>query len=101
MYRTRPHTRVRTIAWAILAATISAAAPARAQMYDPNYPVCLQVYDDMVHYYIECAYTSMAQCQASASGRAAQCVVNPYYVEPQARPGRHKKPTHTQQRKSS
>ena len=24
-------------------------APARAQTYDPNYPICLQIYDDMVH----------------------------------------------------
>jgi Protein of unknown function (DUF3551) len=58
------------------------AAPARAQTYDPNYPVCLQIYDDMVHYYFECGYTSMAQCAASASGRSAQCVVNPYYAKP-------------------
>ena len=38
------------LTWTILAiAMVSAAAPARAQTYDPNYPVCLQVYDDMVH----------------------------------------------------
>lgn len=55
-------------------------APAEAQTYDPNYPVCLQVYQGMVDYYFECRYTSMPQCQASASGRAAQCVVNPYYA---------------------
>jgi hypothetical protein len=28
--------------------------------------------------YYECGYTSLAQCALSASGRAAQCVVNPY-----------------------
>lgn len=56
--------------------------PAQAQTYDPNYPVCLQVYQGFVDYYFECRYTSMAQCQASASGRAAQCVVNPYYAKP-------------------
>jgi hypothetical protein len=39
----------------------------------------------MVHYYFECAYTSMPQCAASASGRSAQCVVNPYYAKPGAR----------------
>ena len=55
---------------------ITAAAPARAQTYDPSYPVCLHVYG-LVTYY-ECAYTSMAQCGATASGRAAQCVPNPY-----------------------
>jgi hypothetical protein len=42
--------------------TILFASPAQAQTYDPNYPICLQVYDDMVHFYFECRYTSMAQC---------------------------------------
>jgi hypothetical protein len=94
MKRTRPHPLVRAAAWTTLAATVTLAAPAHAQMYDPNYPVCLQVYQSMVDYYFECAYTSMAQCQASASGRAAQCVVNPYYAGPQAKHGRHRKQTH-------
>jgi hypothetical protein len=62
--------------------TISLAAPARAQTYDPHYPVCLQVYEGMVQYYFECTYTSMAQCAVSASGRSASCVVNPYYAKP-------------------
>ena len=54
---------------AILAAgAVYAAAPVQAQTYDPNYPVCLQVYQSMVDYYFDCSYTSMAQCQASASG---------------------------------
>lgn len=55
------------------------AAPASAQTYDPKYPVCLQVYTGRMDYYFECAYTSLPQCQMSASGRAASCVVNPYY----------------------
>ncbi|SIO53517.1 Protein of unknown function [Bradyrhizobium erythrophlei] len=71
--------------------TILFAAPARAQTYDPNYPVCLQIYDDMVHFYFECRYTSMAQCAASASGRSAQCVVNPYYAKPGPRKKRSRK----------
>jgi hypothetical protein len=37
--------------------TILLTAPAQAQTYDPNYPVCLQVYEGMVHYYFECSYT--------------------------------------------
>ncbi len=65
--------------------------PLQAQTYDPKYPVCLQVYDDMVNFYFECGYTSMAQCAASASGRYAQCVVNPYYAGPNAKRGRRKK----------
>jgi hypothetical protein len=61
-------------------ATIFAAPAARAQTYDPAYPVCLQIYQGFVDYYFECAYTSIAQCRMSASGRAASCVVNPYYT---------------------
>jgi hypothetical protein len=75
------HALARSLAVATLAiATLSLTATARAQTYDPNYPVCLQVYQGgMTDYYFECGYTSIPQCQASASGRAAQCVVNPYY----------------------
>jgi hypothetical protein len=91
MQRPQRHTRARFLALAILAiAPASLAGQAQAQTYDPNYPVCLQIYEGMVHYYFECSYTSMAQCAASASGRSAQCVVNPYY----AKPGPHKKRSH-------
>ena len=59
--------------------TVSTAAPARAQTYNPDYPVCLQVYDiDGGH--IACGYTSLAQCAQSASGLAAQCIINPYFA---------------------
>ena len=61
-------------------AAVLTATPTMAQTYDPKYPVCLQVYQGFVDYYFECAYTSLSQCQMSASGRAAQCVVNPYYT---------------------
>jgi hypothetical protein len=68
----------------------SAAAPARAQTYDPSYPVCLHVYGRANYY--ECRYTSLAQCASTASGRSAQCVINPYfasaYQEPSGRPYR-------------
>ena len=64
---------------AILAiAAASAASPAQAQTYDPNYPVCLHVYGRISYY--ECSYTSLPQCNMSASGRSAQCVINPYYA---------------------
>ena len=70
---------MRILALAVLAiGTVSAAAPARAQTYDPNYPVCLHVYG-RINYY-ECTYTSLPQCNATASGRAAQCIINPYYA---------------------
>ena len=55
---------------------------AQAQTYDPRYPVCLQVYQGFTDYYFECGYTSIAQCNMSASGRSAQCIVNPYYAGP-------------------
>jgi len=88
MQQPQRHTRLRSMALATLAiATVSLAAPARAQTYDPNYPVCLQIYQGgMTDYYFECAYTSLPQCQASASGRAAQCIVNPYYGKGKAAP---------------
>jgi len=77
---------MRIPALAILtSAAVLAATPVGAQTYDPKYPVCLQVYQGFVDYYFECAYTSLAQCQMSASGRAASCVVNPYYAGPKAR----------------
>jgi hypothetical protein len=83
---------MRILALAILTvATVSAVPPARAQTYDPAYPVCLQVFQGIGDFYFECAYTSLAQCQMSASGRAAQCVVNPYYAgRKAAAPGRHR-----------
>jgi Protein of unknown function (DUF3551) len=80
---------MRILILAIVAtATVSAAAPARAQTYDPDYPVCLQVYGRGGGY-IACRYTSMARCAVSASGRAAQCIVNPYFAGAQPRPGAH------------
>ena len=69
-------------------AAVLTATPASAQTYDPRYPVCLQVYQGFVDYYFECGYTSLAQCNMSASGRAASCVVNPYYTGGKASPGR-------------
>jgi hypothetical protein len=61
---------------------------ATAQTYDPAYPVCLHVYDKGANYY-ECSYTSLPQCNASASGRAAQCVINPYFASEEEPGKRH------------
>ena len=72
--------------------TVSTAAPARAQTYDPAYPVCLHVFRPWE--YFQCAYTSLAQCAQSASGRAAMCVINPYFAgveEPRAGYRRHRR----------
>jgi hypothetical protein len=63
---------MRIPAFAILAIGTISIGSAAAQTYDPAYPVCLRVH---AHYY-ECRYTSLPQCNASASGRAAQCFIN-------------------------
>jgi uncharacterized protein DUF3551 len=70
---------MRSLALAILAiGTVSVAGPAAAQTYAPGYPVCLHVYGPATYY--ECRYASLAQCNATASGRSAQCVSNPYVL---------------------
>jgi len=78
----------RTVYLAILTIEAVSIGPAAAQTYDPAYPVCLHVYRLGSNYH-ECAYTSLAQCNASASGRAAQCEINPYFAKGRLRAGRH------------
>jgi hypothetical protein len=82
--------RIPALAMLTIAAVLTA-TPAPAQTYDPKYPVCLQVYQGFVDYYFECAYTSLAQCQMSASGRAASCVINPYYAGGKGRRDRQRR----------
>jgi hypothetical protein len=75
-----------TLARPVLAlAMMLSAASAQAQTYDPDYPICLQTFGRDGGY-IACGYTSMEQCRLSASGRAAQCIINPYFGS--ANPGR-------------
>ena len=50
--------------------------PANAQHYAPGFPICLRVYG-LINY-VDCSYTTLPQCDAAASGRAAQCLINPY-----------------------
>ncbi|WP_375157405.1 DUF3551 domain-containing protein [Bradyrhizobium sp. RDT46] len=81
----------------IAIAGLFVAAPANAQRYDPRYPVCMHVYTGggsggSGGDYFDCSFTSMPQCRASASGRAASCDVNPYYAPEQPPRRRHKKP---------
>jgi hypothetical protein len=56
-----------------------ASASARAQTYDPNYPVCMQIYGPVG--YLDCRYASLDQCKYLAVGRSATCVVNPYFAQ--------------------
>jgi Protein of unknown function (DUF3551) len=67
------------LALAMAAIATVAATPAQAQTYDPRYPVCLQSYG-IGGTFIDCSFTSMGQCAASASGRSAQCLENPYFA---------------------
>jgi hypothetical protein len=62
----------------MLGSAVLAATTASAQTYDPRYPVCMTV-TEWGGSRIECAFASIPQCKESASGRAAQCDVNPYY----------------------
>jgi hypothetical protein len=71
---------------ALTIAAVMTAAPARGQVYDPAYPVCLQTYG-IGGGYIACGYGSLAQCNATASGRAAQCITNPYFAGARASAG--------------
>jgi hypothetical protein len=80
---------MRIAAFAVLAlGAISLCAPAQAGTYGGGYPVCLQVYGPLNYY--ECGYTSIAQCNMSAAGRAAQCIANPYFASAEYRPSRRR-----------
>jgi len=73
--------------YAIAALGVCLAGPATAQRYDPNYPVCMEVYGGrLTAEYIDCSFTSIPQCQATASGRPATCSVNPFYAGPKRAP---------------
>jgi len=68
---------IRHLFWSILAITmISTTTPLHAQVYDSSYPVCLEAYG-RTGGYSDCSYASMAQCQATAPGRATSCIANP------------------------
>jgi hypothetical protein len=62
----------------LMTATAFMVAPVRAQTYSPDNPVCMQTFG-IFGESIECDFISLAQCAPSARGRAAQCIVNPYY----------------------
>jgi len=60
------------------------ATSARAQTYDPRFPVCMHVYTGGGRGgggdYYDCSFTSLPQCRATASGRAASCDLNPFFA---------------------
>lgn len=72
----------RTPCWMIAAcATILASTPAAAQTYDPRYPVCMELVENFGGTRFDCSFTSIPQCRATAAGRAATCLINPYFRE--------------------
>jgi hypothetical protein len=80
---------MRVLALAILAiGMVSATQQARAQTYDPAYPICMHLvvwgggYED-------CSYYTLNQCQGSASGRGGTCGPNPFYAGAKASMGRN------------
>jgi hypothetical protein len=83
---------MRILALAIAIGTVSV-GPAAAHRFDPANPVCLHLYSWRGGNQYECSYTSLPQCNASASGRAAQCVINPYFAGAGERAGhrRHRR----------
>lgn len=64
-------------------------APARAQTYDPSYPVCMQIYGQVG--YFDCRYVSLEQCRFLAVGRSATCVVNPHFPQRPTPPRRSRR----------
>jgi hypothetical protein len=72
-------TKVTSLVLALVAGTLSAGS-AEAQLYDPNYPICMHVFGELQGERMDCVFSSLAQCVASASGRPATCLVNPYFV---------------------
>lgn len=71
-----------SLALIVASGALLAAAPAQAQTFDPRYPVCMRVYSGANGgggEWYDCSFTSIPQCRATASGRAATCDLNPYY----------------------
>jgi hypothetical protein len=60
---------------------VSMSAVARAQTFDPRFPVCMHVVG-LGSVYDDCSYFTLAECAQSASGRPAQCNINPWYRGP-------------------
>jgi Protein of unknown function (DUF3551) len=76
---------MRPVGRILVIVVILPALPAQAQTYDPRYPICMQVFS-IDGPAIGCGYTTMAQCKASASGRAAECFANPYFAGASRKP---------------
>ena len=72
----------------LIGITMAAAAPAAAQRFAGNYPVCLQKWEWGGSSSIYCRYNSWEECKASAAGLPAMCLLNPYVQQLPSRPDR-------------
>ena len=72
---------MRAFARSTLTVALTLTSPVQAQTYDPSFPVCLQSWTRGGSF-ISCVYMSMEQCRATASGRSAMCMLNPYFAGP-------------------
>jgi hypothetical protein len=72
--------------FSLVFATFTFMSGASAQTYDPNFPVCMQIYGPVG--YLDCRYDSLEQCKFLAVGRSASCIVNPYYSQKKPTPPR-------------
>ncbi|MCP3384722.1 DUF3551 domain-containing protein [Bradyrhizobium sp. CCGUVB4N] len=61
---------------------MAVAAPASAQRFAGNAPVCLQRWQWGGSSYITCQYNTWDECRATASGLSAMCLQNPYVPQP-------------------
>lgn len=64
----------RLMLFAVLALACAWISPTQAEI---DYPYCIKVYTR--DGYIDCSFSTLAQCQATASGRPAQCYLDPFY----------------------
>lgn len=66
------------IAWI----TMLAPAPAAAQRFNGNYPVCIQRWEWGGGSWISCQFSSWDECRAMTVGLSAMCLQNPYVQRP-------------------
>jgi hypothetical protein len=96
MYLARIFASRTSLALIVASGALLAAAPTQGQTFDPRYPVCMHVYSGANGgggEWYDCSFTSLPQCRATASGRAATCDLNPYFpVNPPPRRLRHGRP---------
>jgi hypothetical protein len=65
--------------------TMLAPAPASAQRFNGNYPVCMQRWEWGGGSWITCEFSSWEACRAMTVGLSAMCLQNPY-VQPSSPP---------------